>query len=84
MEAANPHLGMSLPDPDPKIKLLIDWVRAHGGICNCETRIHKVTGERGLYVTKDISDPKEIIIKIPNELIVSPLHVRSKSFGGDH
>ena len=73
-----------MPDPDERITRLIDWVVSKGGICLCETRINKETGERGLYMKKDVADPKEIIIKIPNDLIVSPLHIRAKNFGGGH
>jgi len=55
---------------------MMDWVVEHGGVCNAETRIDKVTSVRGLYATKDFTEMTEPIIRIPNKLIITPYHIK--------
>lgn len=70
---------MSVAIDDPALQRLYDWVAAHGGVFNCESRADVVTGVRGLYATKDFSDPQEPVIQIPSKLIVSPYHISRKN-----
>ena len=48
----------------------------HGGETRVEPREDKVTGVRGLYASEDITDPNLKIIRIPNNLIISPHHIK--------
>jgi len=72
----------SFADTDPTIKRLFEWIVAEGGVVNCEARIDKLTNVRGLYASKDFNSDKDIIIKIPGHLIVSPYHVSALPFHG--
>ena len=65
----------SKADSDPKVQRLITWVRDNGGICEVETRIDIISGARGLYTIREISNDEEPIVQIPNKLIISPLKV---------
>ena len=47
---------------DEVLQKLYDWVLANGGIFNCESRADVKTKVRGLYATKDLTDPTEPII----------------------
>ena len=69
----------SAPIDDPALQRLYDWVLANGGVVNCESRADRETGVRGLYASKDITDPNEPIILIPNKLLVSPYHIAHRS-----
>jgi hypothetical protein len=73
----------TIKDNDPKVKAMIEWVRQNGGICNAETRIHTITGVRGLYTSKALPNPEEPIVSIPNKLIISPHHVRHQFINAD-
>ena len=72
--------SLSEKDEDPKVERLIEWVRAHGGICNVETRVNKRSGARGLYTAKEITSEDEPIVQVPNKMIISPLHVSVRPF----
>lgn len=80
MESQSSLSQDSILDNDPKIRTLIAWVRAQGGICNVEARRDKTTGVRGLYSSVEIKDEDTPLVQIPNKLIVSPLHVTQLLF----
>ena len=60
---------------------LFEWVKVHGGETRVEPREDKVTGVRGLYASEDITDPNLKIIRIPNNLIISPHHIKHQKLG---
>jgi hypothetical protein len=70
---------------DPKIETLMAWIIEHGGSFNVEVRENIKTGVRGIYSSEDLKDnyDDKIIIKIPNKLIISPLHTRSRQIGSN-
>ena len=68
---------------DPKIKTLLDWVHANGGSHNVIVKENK-NGVRGLFSAKSFNKDKEkhdeehpYLVKIPNNLIVSPYHIQN-------
>jgi len=65
----------SVPDTDPQMQKLFEWARSHGAVINGCTRIDK--GVRGFYTSDKAED---IVIKVPNKLIISPHHISSLPF----
>ena len=78
-----PTCSSSVKDDDLKISAMINWVVEHGGACNAETRVDKVTGVRGLYAGKAFTEMTEPIVRIPNKLIISPYHIKNQLFNGN-
>jgi hypothetical protein len=52
----------STADDDKRVQRLFEWVRENGGVCNVETRMCNVSGARGLYSAKEITDDEEPIV----------------------
>ena len=77
-------IRQSVPIRDASLQRLYDWVRQNGGLFNCESRAHVATGVRGLYASKDLTDPNEPIIQIPSKLIVSPYHISNRNIAEWH